>query len=69
MMHEKDQIHTSFITDKGMCYYQVMPFGLKNIGSTCQKFVNTTFEDKISSNIEVYIDDMVVKSFVSAARM
>ena len=33
-MHAPDQEHTSFITDKGLYCYNVMPFGLKNAGAT-----------------------------------
>ena len=39
-----------------------MPFGLKNTGSTYQRMMTRMFEPHMSKNIEVYIDDMVVKS-------
>ena len=39
-----------------------MPFGLKNVGATFQRMVNKVFKDLIGSTIEVYIDDMLVKS-------
>ena len=45
-----------------MYCYTVMPFGLKNAGSTYQRLVNKTFKTHISKTMEVYIDDMVVKS-------
>jgi len=45
----------------GDCY-KVMPFGLKNVGATFQRMVNKVFKDLIGSTIEVYIDDMLVKS-------
>ena len=41
-----------------------MPFGLKNAGSTYQQMMTKMFEPKLSRNIEVYIDDIVVKSKV-----
>ena len=41
-----------------------MPFGLKNAGSTYQKMMTKMFETQLGKNIEVYIDDMVVKSKV-----
>ena len=39
-----------------------MPFGLKNAGSTYQRMMTKMFEPQLGKNIEVYIDDMVVKS-------
>ena len=39
-----------------------MPFGLKNAGSTYQRLVNMMFKGHIGDTMEVYIDDMVVKS-------
>ena len=39
-----------------------MPFGLKNTGATYQKLVNGMFRDLIGKSVEVYIDDMLVKS-------
>ncbi|KAM1125124.1 hypothetical protein ACFX2B_039957 [Malus domestica] len=40
----------------------IMPFGLKNAGTTYQHAMNTIFHDLIGTTIEVYIDDVVVKS-------
>ena len=39
-----------------------MPFGLKNVGATYQRLVNRMFSKQIGKNMEVYIDDMLVKS-------
>ena len=39
-----------------------MPFGLKNAGATYQRLVNHMFRPQIGQNIEVYVDDMLVKS-------
>ena len=39
-----------------------MPFGLKNAGATYQRLVTKMFQDHLGKTIEVYIDDMVVKS-------
>ena len=41
-----------------------MSFGLKNVGSTYQRMMTRMFEPQLGKNIEVYIDDMVVKSKV-----
>ncbi|XP_073131434.1 uncharacterized protein [Henckelia pumila] len=58
----EDQEKTSFITDRGIYCYDVMPFGLKNAEATYQRLVNTMFKHLIGRNMEVYIDDMLVKS-------
>ena len=57
-----NQEKTSFITPIGNYHYKVMPFGLKNAGSTYQRMITKMFEAQMGKNIEVYIDDMVVKS-------
>ncbi|CAN6688350.1 unnamed protein product [Malus baccata var. baccata] len=46
----------------GAYEYLVMPFGLKNADATYQRAMNVIFHDLIGQNIEVYIDDIVVKS-------
>src|SRR3954464_8693330 len=62
MMAEEDREKTIFITESGTYYYWVMPFVLKNAGATYQRLVNKLFKHQIGRNIEVYIDDMLVKS-------
>ena len=61
-MDPDDQENTSFITGQGTYCYRVMPFGLKNAGATYQRLVNRIFQKKIRASMEVYIDDMLVKS-------
>ena len=61
-MDEADQEKTSFITSQGLFCYKVMRFGLKNAGETYQRLVNHMFRPQIRWNIEVYVDDMLVKS-------
>ena len=39
-----------------------MPFSLKNAGATYQRLVNHMFRPQIGQNMEVYVDDMLVKS-------
>ena len=41
-----------------------MPFDLKNVGSTYQRMMTKMFESQLGRSIEVYVDDMVVKSKV-----
>ena len=61
-MDEADQEKTSFVTSQGLFCYKVMPFGLKNAGATYQRLVNHIFRPQIGRNVEVYVDDMLVKS-------
>ena len=39
-----------------------MPFELKNAGATYQRLVNQMFSENIRRNMEVYVDDMLIKS-------
>ena len=57
-----DQEKTSFVTGQGTYCYRVMPFRLKNAGATYQRLVNRMFQKHIGTTMEVYIDDMLVKS-------
>ena len=57
-----DQEKTTFVTSVGNYHYKVMPFGLKNAGSTYQRMMTKMFAPQLGKNVEVYIDDMVVKS-------
>ena len=57
-----DQEKTSFVTGQGTYCYRVMPFRLKNAGATYQRLVNKMFDKQIGASMEVYIDDMLVKS-------
>ena len=57
-----DQEKIAFVTLVGNYHYKVMPFGLKNAGSTYQRMMTKIFEPQLGKNVEVYIDDMVVKS-------
>lgn len=62
LMNEEDQEKTSFITEFGTFCYTTTPFGLKNAGATYQRLVNKLFQHQIGRNMEVYVDDMLVKS-------
>ena len=61
-MKEVDQEKTSFVTSQGLFCYKVMPFGLKNAGATYQRLMNKMFVHQIGRNVQVYVDDMLVKS-------
>ena len=59
-----DQEKIAFVTPIGNYHYKVMPFGLKNAGSTYQRIMTRMFEPQLGKSIKVYVDDMVVKSKV-----
>ena len=61
-MDPYEQEKTSFVMGQGTYCYRVMPFGLKNAGATYQRLVNMMFQKQIGTSMEVYIDDMLVKS-------
>ena len=60
-MDESDQEKNSFVTSQGLFYYKVVLFGLKNAGSTYQRLMNKIFTNQIGRNVQVYVDDMLVK--------
>ena len=60
-LDEADQERTSFVTSQGLFYYKVMSFGLKNAGATYQRLMNKMFTHQIGMNVQVYMDDMLVK--------
>nr|GEV54232.1 reverse transcriptase domain-containing protein [Tanacetum cinerariifolium] len=66
---EADEEKTSFHTGQGVYCYTKMPFGLKNAGATYQRLMDKAFEGQIGRNIEVYVDDLVVKSYTEAEMM
>ena len=61
-MDPDDQEKTSFVIGQGTYCYRVMPFGLKNARASYQRLVNRMFQKQIGTTMEVYIDDMLVKS-------
>ena len=61
-MHETNQEKTSFIISQGIFCYKVMPFGLKNACASYQRLMNKMFAQQIRRNVQVYVDDMLVKS-------
>ena len=61
-MHLTDVEKTTFITLHRLYCYNMIPFGLKNVGATYQRLVTKIFRPLIGRTMEVYIDDMLVKS-------
>ena len=56
----------AFLTPIGNYHYRVMPFSVKNTGSTYQRTMTKMFESQLGKNIEACINDMVVKSKVAS---
>ena len=61
-MAPEDKEKTYVITPWATFCYKVIPFGLINAGATYQRCMTTLFHDMIHKEIEVYVDDMIVKS-------
>ncbi|GJV56418.1 reverse transcriptase domain-containing protein [Tanacetum coccineum] len=61
-MAESDEEKTAFHTSQGVYCYTKMPFGLKNAGATYQRLVDKAFDSQVGWNMEVYVDDLVIKS-------
>ncbi|KAL0412207.1 UNVERIFIED_CONTAM: Pro-Pol polyprotein [Sesamum latifolium] len=62
MLAPEDRKKVSFITSEGTFCYVAMPFGQKNAGATYKRLVDKIFRPQIGRNVEVYVDDMLVKS-------
>ena len=69
LMAPEDMEKTSFIIEWDTCCYRVMPFRLKNVGTTYQRATTTLFHDMMHRDVEVYMDDMIVKSRDRADRL
>ncbi|GJY68356.1 reverse transcriptase domain-containing protein [Tanacetum coccineum] len=65
-MAESDEEKTAFHTSQGVYCYTKMPFGLKNAGATYQRLVDKAFDSQVGQNMEVYVDDLVIKSHTEA---
>ena len=61
-MHPLDEEKTVFITPHRLYFYKVISFGLKNAGATYQRLMTKIFKPLIGHMVEVYIDDIMVKS-------
>ena len=61
-MYPPDAEKTTFITPHGLLCYNVMLFRLKNVGAMYQRLVAKMFRPLLGKTMEVYVDDMLVKS-------
>ncbi|KAL0290160.1 UNVERIFIED_CONTAM: hypothetical protein Sangu_2585200 [Sesamum angustifolium] len=62
MLAPENRKRVSFITSVGTFCYIAMPFSLKNIGVSYQHLVDKIFRPQLEKNVEVYVNDMLVKS-------
>ena len=65
LMHPDDQENIAVIIERGIFYYKVMTFGFKNAKATYQRLINKMFANMQGDTIEVYIDDMLIKSLIT----
>jgi hypothetical protein len=61
-MARDDRKHTAFVTVDGLYCYIVMPYGLLNALPTFARAINITLGDLVRDIVEVYVDDIVVKT-------
>ncbi|GJZ20243.1 ankyrin repeat-containing domain, PGG domain protein [Tanacetum coccineum] len=61
-MAKEDEEKMTFITSQGILCYTKMPFGLRNAWPTYERLVDKAFHKQIGRNLEVYVDDLVIKS-------
>ncbi|KAL0462961.1 UNVERIFIED_CONTAM: hypothetical protein Slati_0183700 [Sesamum latifolium] len=69
MPASEDHKRVSFITSDETFYYVAMPFELKNAGATYQRLVDKIFRAQLGKNMEVHVDDMLVKSKEASSHM
>lgn len=61
-MNPNDAPKMVFMTNCKKNYYEIMLFGLKNARATYQRLMDIVFFEHIAWNLEVYFDDMEIKT-------
>ena len=61
-MHPANEDKTAFMGVRANFCYRVMPFGIKNAGTTYQRMMDRILQPLLGQNVESYVDDMVVTS-------
>ena len=61
-MFHQDEEKTTIVTPQGLHCYKVMLFGLKNASATYQRLMTKIFKPLIGRTVEVYINNIIVKS-------
>lgn len=57
-----DAPKTTFMTNKNKYYYEVVPLEIKNVRDTYPRMMDMVFASQIGQNLEVYVDEMVIKN-------
>lgn len=60
-MDPSNEDKIAFMTEGATYCYKVMPFGLKNAHATYQRLMDKVCVKQIGKNVQVYVDDMVLK--------
>ncbi|GKG32211.1 reverse transcriptase domain-containing protein, partial [Tanacetum coccineum] len=60
-MVEGDEEKTGFHTEQGVYFFTHMPRGLKNSAATLQRMIEKVLADQKGRNVEVYLEELVVK--------
>ena len=61
-MAPREMTKTTFTTKSGIYCYTMMSFGLKNAGATYQKMAIALLHDMVHNEVEMYVDDMIIKT-------
>lgn len=61
-MELMDEHKTTFMSNHGKYFYNVMPFSLKNNSATCQRLKYVVFAHQVGKILEVYVSDIIVKT-------
>lgn len=61
-MFRLKRVRTTVMTEKANYQYNAMPFRLNNVDATYQRMMNNIFQEEIGEALEVYMNDMIVKS-------
>lgn len=68
-MNKTDEEKMTFIMNRGLYYCRVMPFRLKNARATYQRLIYRMFKHQIGKTMEVYMDNLLVKSKKAAQHL
>ena len=61
-MAHRDMTKTTFTIEWRIYYYTMMLFKLRNASATYQRMATTLLHDMMHNEVEVYVNDMIVKS-------